>query len=783
MLILKILKKEILRNKMVTIVVFMFVLLAALLVASGTNLIVELSNSLSSLFARAAVPHYVQMHVGDMDQSAIDRWASAHNDVQAQQTVEMITIDGTNLYLGVWESPEINSVMDISFVKQNDAFDFLLDQQNNIIELSPGEIGVPIYYVDARNIQMGDIVRLRNGAWEQSFTVTAFVRDAQMNPSIVHSKRFLVSNTDFSMIREQFQETEYLIEFLLTDRSLLGEFNSAYATSGLPNTGPAVSYNLFMVLNALTDGMVVGVIIILSVLLMMIAILCLRFALLATLEEDTREIGVMKAIGVARRDIHRIYLVKYVGMGGFAVALGYLLSLNLNRILSANVMRYAGSAPKSLLQHALPIAAVGLILLVVWISCIVILQRFSRLSVVEALRTGTVGGATMNVQRFRLSRSHIPDVNLFLGIRDVYQRFRLFWLMGFIFFFAVAIIIVPINFLTTIDSPTFISYMGIGHSDLRIDLRQSDQMAERFENMMAYIAADEDVARYAPLVTSQYTLLMDDGTHEALNVETGDFTLFPLDYVQGVVPQTEDEIALSVLSAQEMDKKPGDTVILLIDGQQREMIVTGIYQDITNGGRTAKASLPNNTNNVQGYAVYAVSIDLETSVALDEKAQEYADVFHPARVNDVDGYVKQTLGNTIEQLRQVTVVAIIIGLAISVLITSLFLNMLITKDVAQNAVMRSIGFSLRHLRYQYLTRTLFLLSLGIGLGTLFSNTLGQRFVSALWSLVGASQIRFVIDPIQAYLLFPLLLLVCVSITTLVSIRSIKDSSIAQMIKE
>ena len=42
-------------------------------------------------------------------------------------------------------------------------------------------------------------------------------------------------------------------------------------------------------------------------------------------------------------------------------------------------------------------------------------------------------------------------------------------------------------------SPTFISYMGIGQSDIRIDLRQSEEIVDRFDRMIATIANDPDV--------------------------------------------------------------------------------------------------------------------------------------------------------------------------------------------------------------------------------------------------------------------------------------------------
>ena len=176
----------------------------------------------------------------------------------------------------------------------------------------------------------------------------------------------------------------------------------------------------------------------------------------------------------------------------------------------------------------------------------------------EALRSGNIGESIKRAPVLRLKKSRVLNVNIFLGIKDVVQRFKLFGLLCFVFFFSVAIILIPIHFLTTMRSPTFITYMGIGQSDMRIDLRQSDNMAERFESMVAYLADDPDVEQFSPLVTSQFTLVQSDGSRESMNIETGDFSLFPLDYVEGVTPQQENEIALSFLNAQDMEKRVGD---------------------------------------------------------------------------------------------------------------------------------------------------------------------------------------------------------------------------------
>ena len=777
----RMLKKDFLRKKLITIVVFAFIFLSALLVASGANLMIELGNSLDVLFSKAHTPHFVQMHTGPLDQAEIDSWSAANTMVTDQQTVEMITVDGANLYLGTSQNSEATSIMDISFVTQNEAFDFLLDLDNNIIQLAPGEIAVPVYYIQEQDLAVGDQVRVDTDAGEMIFTIATFSRDSQMNPAIASSKRFLIHEQAFATLREQIAETEYLVEFMLIDDSQMSAFASAYQASNLPKTGPAVDQGLFKIMNSLSDGLVAAVVVLMSLLLVVIAILSLRFTLLATIEEDTKEIGVMKAIGIARADIKRLYLAKYVAMGATAVFLGYLASLLLNQVLSANVLLYIGSASKSVWQTAVPLVAASSIALIVTISCAVILRRFNRISAVEALRSGSVGESMKSLPMLTLKRGRKLNINAYLGVRDVLQRAKLYGLLAFVFFFCAVIIIIPIHFLTTIQSPTFITYMGTGQSDLRIDFRQSDDVANRFETAVATLKNDPDVAKLSPLVTSQFKVIQSDGTLEILNIESGDFSLFPLDYVKGMAPQQENEIALSNLNANEMEKQLGDTVTLIIEGQEREMVVSGIYQDITNGGRTAKAMLPYNP---QTAIWYSISLDLAPDVNLNEKVAEYAQLFDSARVTDTADFVSQTVGNTAQQLKTVTMVTVVVGLALSVLITSLFMMMLITKDSNQIAIMRSLGFSLRHIRTQYLTRALFLLVVGIMLGTLFSNTLGQQLVSAAFSLQGVSRIKFIIDPLQAYVMYPLLLMVTVATTTFLSTRTgIKETNIAAMIME
>ncbi|MEN8907436.1 MAG: FtsX-like permease family protein [Clostridiales bacterium] len=779
-MLLKILRKDFIRKKVITIALFIFIMLSALFVSSGSNIIMELMNSLNELFDKSQTPDFVQMHSGELDQNLIIKWSEENELVQEQQTVEMINVERGDFYLPNKKESEIDSVMDLDFVVQNEKFDYLLDLDSEIIEVSKGQIAIPVYYKQNSNINIGDIVKIETENKTLEFDVVAFVRDSQMNTSLVHSKRFVVNDEDYRVIKEIGYDVEYLIEFLLIDSSKIEEFTNKYQESNLPNKGINISQTMFLALNAISDGIIATVVILVSILLCIIAILCLRFTILSTIEEDYREIGVMKAIGIKKKDIRKIYMVKYIAMSLSASITGFILSLFVNKLFTSNIMVYMGSAPKTLLNFISPFVATLVISLIVVLFCRIILRKFNKISAVEALRSGDAGELKVSKKRFILNKNKQIDVNIFIGLKDVFQRSKMFSLLFLVFIISSFIIIVPINFYNTIHSPTFITYMGVGKSDIRIDIQQTDDIEDRYNNVIESIKKDKDVDKYAEYITCQYEMLDNDGAKENINIETGDFTIFPVSYLKGKAPEKENEIALSYLNSSEKEKEVGDKVILVINNQEKEMVVCGVYQDVTNGGLTAKSKIKTDKDSILNYVI---SLNVKDGIDVKNKVDEYSDEFSSLRVTDIDDYLSQTLENIVDQLKLITIAAVVIAFFVSILITSLFLKMLVAKDNSQIAIMKSLGLSLKDIRKQYITKALLVLDIGIIIGAVLSNTLGEKLVSGLMSFMGAAKIEFVINPLQAYVLCPIALMIVVSITTILSTLAIKKSSIIEMIVE
>lgn len=772
-MIRRMLKRDFSQNKMIITILFMFIMLSSLLMASASSNVINLLNSIDQLFKVSNAPHFVQMHAGEINQKSIDSFVAKIPFVKEQQTAEMIQIGGSNIFIKKKNEAEHNSVMDISFVKQNSNFDFLLDLNNEVINVRKGEIGVSIYYMQKYKLRIGDKIWVVKNNNELELTISSFVRDVQMNPSIVSSKRFVISGEDFERIKGNFGESEYLIEFQLTDVNKINEFENLYESSNLPQKGPSITYSLLKTLNSLTDGIIAAVLIIISALLMLIAMLCIRFTIITSMEEDYREIGVMKAIGITSKEIQKLYVTKYVVIAASGCICGYILSLFVTKIFTSNITLYMGAADKSILHNVVPFIITTLLFLVVILFCRIILRKFRGITTIDALQSRDKIGKRKIRNSFSLNRSKFKNVNIFIGIQDVIKRFKLYRVLSIVLLIAVFMIVVPVNFLYTIQSPKFVNYMGTGKSDIRIDLQQTENIEKRFKDVISYLRNDDEVEKYATFVTSTFKMVSADGTHENLHVEVGDFTTFPLDYMQGRAPKNENEIALSYMNTNELKKNVGDSIVLFVDGKEKTLTISGMYQDVTNGGKTAKANFSYNNENILWYVV---NVDLKSNVDLQEKVKEYKQNFSSAKITDTDDYLTQTLGETIKQLRLVTQVAILIAILISVLITAMFFKMLLAKDSSQILIMKNIGFSYKDIRIQYITRSIVIVLLGIVTGTCIAATFGEMLVSWLGSFMGAAHIKFVVNPIVSYIICPAILFISVTATTLFSSFTIKQTN-------
>ena len=733
-------------NKLVSAATCIFMAVTAMLLGLSILLYASLADSIDSLMTEAKTPDFLQMHTGELDEDDVNSFSQQREDIEAMQICTFLNLQNGQISIGN-ESFE-NNMQDNGLSCQSSLFDYLVDADNKVIYPSEGEVYVPVCYRKEYGIKSGDVMRIG----KEELIVAGFLRDSQMNSMMASSKRFLISEPDYERLRQLGSE-EYLIEFRLKDGSDINAFATAYKDAGLPDNGPTITYPLIRMMNALSDGMMILVILLVSVVVLLISMLCIRYIILTQLEKDKTGIGMLKAVGISRRDIRKLYMSKYLILSVVGCMTGVIAAIITAKPVGAQMRELYGNAGNIGLIYALMIlgalAAEGVILL----SVSRLLHRTDRISAADALYGRGSFGKKKNL-----------------------------WLPAMIITAAAMfMILVPQNMKSTIEAPEFVTYMGIGESHIRIDVRQTGNVRKIAGEVTEDIGHDNRVRDYVLMETGSYRTILQNGSSYDLMIENGDHSRFPVRYTEGRYPENDREIALSVLNAEEMGVKLGDEIIVckeMKDGTAEEIScsVCGIYSDITNGGKTAKASMkdPDDATPVMWSIIYLSLADEDlTREWTNEYQDRYSSFESGVKVTLIADYLKGTYGQTIRNISKAAAVSSVMACFILFIVMLLLIRLVVWRERNDSSLKKALGFTSSDIRMEYLKKTVTYILPGIVLGVFAGIVPGQSLAALFLRSMGAYSFRFIIDPLTVFAAAPAMIAVSAVLAAILSLTEVK----------
>ena len=700
----KLIWNDVRQNKLLSAATVFFMAVSAMMLALTALLCSSLLGAVNGLMEQAQAPGLVQMHTGEISEREIRQFAGEHQEIDQWQICRLLNLDNSEVSLGGYSL--LDSTQDNGLCVQSERFDFLLDMDGDRPGVPPGQVYVPICYRARYELNAGDTMRIGS----EELTIAGFLRDAQMNSMMASSKRFLVSAWDYERLRP-WGEEEYLIEFLLKNGADANSVHTAYTNQGLPANGPAITKPLIRMMNALSDGTTVFVIFLAAVVVLLVALICIHFILSIRMERDKREVGMLKALGVGRREIKRLYFSKYVLFSVCGGLLGLGTSAVLRGPLEQQIRELYGTSGGGAQPAALALCAVAVVEAVILFSVWHNLKKTDRLSVLAAL----------------------------FPVREQKQNWRQYLLIGFVSAACTFLMLLPQNLYSTLSSPMFVTYMGIGNADIRMDIRQGADISLSAAQLAAALERDEQVARYAVLQTQSLTAILSDGTACSLTVEMGDHTIFPVEYSEGTPPILEHEIALSSLNAKELGLSVGDALPLKIGGEEIRCTVCGIYSDITNGGKTAKMSGRRDHGPVIWSVLYVSLQDPSASARwMEAYGQAGADV------TDIGDYVRDTYGPTLAQIRWASMGAMLIAILVAFVVIALFLRLIVERNRDAISLQKALGFTSGEISRAYCLKGLLSAAAGVVSGLVLGTLLGEGLCGMVLKSLGADSFRFVI---------------------------------------
>lgn len=700
----KLIWNDVRQNKLMSAATIFFMAVSAMMLALTALLGSSLLGAIDRLMDAAQVPDYLQMHTGELDRGAISDFAESREDVRSWQVCRLLNLENSQVTLG--GRSLLDSTQDNGLCVQSERFDYLLDMDNQRPQVLPGQVYVPVCYRARYELNVGDTMQIGG----EELAIAGFLRDAQMNSMMASSKRFLVSEWDYERLSSHGEE-EYLIEFLLKDGADVNSLSTAYTQRGLPANGPAITKPLMRMMNALSDGTTIFVIFLAAVVVLLVALLCVRFILAIRMERDKQEVGMLKALGIGKGEIKRLYFSKYVLFS----ACGGLLGLGASAVLKGPLERrirelYGASehgARAAVLALCAAAAVEGVILLRVWRG----LKKTDKLPVLAAL----------------------------FPVREQRRNGRQYLLIGLVCSACAFLMLLPQNLYSTLSSPSFVTYMGIGDADIRMDIRQGADIRSTTARLAAALEGDAQVERYAVLQTRSLPAVLMDGTSCNLTVEMGDHTIFPVQYSEGTLPVRDDEIALSSLNARELGLSVGDSLYLRIDGEEIRYTVCGIYSDITNGGKTAKAGGRASGDPVIWSVLY---VSLKDRPASPRWMEPYSQA--GADVTDIENYVQDTYGPTLAQLRLASRGAMLIAVLVAFVVIALFLRLIVERNRDAVSLQKALGFTGGEIGRAYFFRGVFFAAAGVLSGLALGTLLGEGLCGLVLKSFGADSFRFTI---------------------------------------
>ncbi len=756
-------------------VLLLFMTFSVGLIATVILMISQLFTSISEMYEIAKPPHFLQMHKGNLKQEEIDKFNQAYPNITHWQTIEMINLNGDELTVENGASFTLSECrLDISMVKQNSQYDLLLDENREPVHLKPGEIAVPVILLEKYPIQIGDTIVLESNGIKKEFNITSFLYDGQMNSTLCSSTRFLLSDADFQAIRGIMGDTEYLIEVYFKEPSMAADYQGAYEQyeGNLPKNGQAVTYTIIFLLSAMTDIMTAMILLMISLLLILIALFCMKYIILTAIEEELTEIGTMKAIGMPHQAITRLYLGKIKFLMALGVVFGFLFSLVSFQYTSQHMNRTFGTQPLSWISLSLGALGSLLIYFIATHFCKGILKKLEKLHVIDALVRGNGVGKEKTIRSFIYKTNKFPAVFL-MALHEVKTEIGSFALIIWVMALVTCITILPINIVTTMQAKEFITYMGSNVNDVLIEIEQGSDLENKYQKLEKLLLQEDNIS-FQSLHRIRILALDANEKKKSIHIDSGESAGVGLQYLKGKAPKTVQEIALSKLEAEYLGKDVGDSLLLSWENEEMALTVSGIYQDVTSGGMTAKARCPFTGVIPEQYTFMVDFYDEAQEEAVIKTWQNL--LGNGYSIEQMEEFISDIIGGVVKQMIAVAWVATSIAMGLTGLVVLLFIKLRMARTASQIRIQNKLGISTKTLHKQELYQILITSAIGITCGTIVANGFGEYLVSILFSVMdlGIERIDFFINPMISWVVVPLTLLMVAGIFCWIAAKRIRN---------
>lgn len=786
---LSILKKDLKRKKAMNMILLLFIILATMFVSSSVNNIINVTTALDNYFEMANVPDYFVATMNKNLSVDIDETVGSASAVDRYAVENILFLSSDNFIFGD-EDIVINGGTNL--VQSDIGMNYFLSDGSILETVKPGEFYMTEGKADALGVDVGDRLTIELNGVSREFVLADKIKDALLGSNQLSITRYIISEEDFECFLSAENTEEYyggtLVYLYSSDMEKVSTQIKPIVDNSIRTMDRA-----FMEFCYIFDMIVVGVLLVVSIILIAIAFVVLRFTISFTLSEEFREIGVMKAIGIGNFRIRGLYLVKYMGLSVIGATIGFALSFPFGEMLmsvSSQSIIVGNQSP-----ILINIFCTVLVIAVILLFCYECTDKVKKMTPIDAIRNGQTGERFRKKSLMSLGKSKL-SVTSFLALNDIVSSPKRYGIISLTFFLCLSLLLILSATVSTMNSDSLATTFGWADCDIYIDskigaeciLEDGHEKLEKHLNNMEQTLAQNDIPAKCYQET-MFNLPVAFGENESnICIYQGTGTTMDMyEYTAGTVPQNTDEIAITRIAADKLNANIGDTVtIKTIDGD-KEYMITGFFQSMNTQGSGIRLHSDEYINYAQA-TVYVntqiVFTDNPDSEEINWRMEEIQRIFPEyENIETCAETVKDMLG-VADTLASVKSLIVILAIILAALITVLMERSFIAKEQGEIALMKAVGTRNGKIYVYHALRFLFVGIIAVFIGEMFAMPLTHLCIDPIFKMMGMElAVDYVINPVEMYLIFPIVILATTTVSaflTSIYTRKIKSSDTANI---
>ncbi|MDO5521129.1 MAG: ABC transporter permease [bacterium] len=651
-------------------------------------------------------------------------------------------------------------------------------------EIESGEIYVSPVMAATFDAKIGDTIRFRlsRDGINQEFRIAGYFEDPFMGSSMIDMKSFLIGADDFSKISQMIEQASSMnvlarvgAMFHITQpevSTLPSSELASYIEASMKITefvefsySESSIYGFMLILQNIITGFLLAF----AIILLLISSLILGRSISNAIEQDYKDMGILKTMGSTTNRLRYVQLLQYLVPILVGILLGIVLASTLSKQMVETMVFSSGMLIPSGISMVKVVIILTIVLLIFCVFIYVKLRKLSQITPIQAIQGNGSLGPSRKIRRNVNQRVML----LSLAIRQMQVDRKRYYGTAVVAFLLVLFtcIVGAMNGWLGPNGEGLMNSFSVAEHDLGVEPNHSMDMRP----------IEAIIQNYANIVDT-YELAMQN-----VSVNQVDYTANVLDepewfqILEGRTTTDSDEIVVTEYVAADLGVTIGDEVTIRGNNQSANYTIVGVYacanQMGANIGMTREGYA--RISNVEDY-IWCKHYILATSEYNDiimEQIQSQYPMDVDVHTNSWSGL--NSIVNTMKMLTNIMYGIVLLIIVVVVMLTS---SKFLQKEQTDMAILKSQGMTAMELRLSFMLRYGVVSFVGIVAGVLVSMAFSNAVIGNVLRFFGISNFHTRLG-VNELLIIPVVVLLLFMGTAYLYSKKIKKLDVVSLVSE